>query len=83
MNISVDFHSFPEESPKEGEMKLVLAWTSPLPMARHFWCFATFSDGKWTENGPAKADLTETVEYWFDLPSIRTLHDLTDDLKKQ
>jgi hypothetical protein len=70
MDISVPFHLYPGEQPADGEVKLVMAWTSPLPMARHFWCFAMFKDGKWTEQNKDQSDLTEVVEYWCDLPTL-------------
>ena len=61
--------------PKEGELKLVLAWTTsmPSPSARHFWTFASYKDGKWIEsNGtdltPAPDDCL--VDCWCELPTL-------------
>lgn len=59
--------------PKEGELKLVLAWTTsmPYPGARHFWTWASYKDGKWIEDINEK-ELSDgpggcLVEFWCEL----------------
>jgi hypothetical protein len=73
MEIMMEYHAFDDEAPAEGDVKLVLAWTSVLPLAAHFYSFATYRGGKWIENVSQK-DLTDVVEYWFDLPKLSNLH---------
>jgi hypothetical protein len=60
-----------DKKPPEGEVKLVLAFTSPLPGARPFYCFASYKDGKWTEANASQTDLTEVVAFWFEIPPMR------------
>lgn len=80
MKASFEYHvvgddGIGEVMPPEGEVRLVMAWTTPLPHPRamNFWAFASFKDGKWTENNADKTDLTECVEFWCEMPSVRDL----------
>ena len=64
-----------EKMPPEGEVKLVLAWTTamPDPRARTFWAWASYKDGKWIEQNVQQTDLTEVVEFWCELPKHEDL----------
>lgn len=68
------FHA-EHKSPPDGSVKLVLAWER---LDQPFWTFAAFEGGKWIEKRGTNKDLTDDVEFWFELPPVGSIGDDLD-----